>query len=167
MRTKERKRNTIPSSASTAQSSFKRYLPTTPDLAVHHLLHLTKSPTTMLRRSADGSDPSTASIEYGGDDRRRSHPRSITKKERASQSQASGRLACDICRERTKSLMTENKQRKYRVDSYPQERFAVTGEIRNVDAARGLATTAAIRDRSDIVQLKRTCHVNCLNYRTD
>ncbi|KAE8352203.1 hypothetical protein BDV28DRAFT_149238 [Aspergillus coremiiformis] len=54
----------------------------------------------MLRRSADGSDSSTASMEYGGDDRRRSHPRPITEKERASQSQISGRLACDICRER-------------------------------------------------------------------
>ncbi|GMF85456.1 unnamed protein product [Aspergillus oryzae] len=53
----------------------------------------------MLHRAADGSESSAASMEDRGGDQRKSQSSSITKRERAPQT--SGRLACDICRERT------------------------------------------------------------------
>ncbi|KAB8250202.1 fungal-specific transcription factor domain-containing protein [Aspergillus flavus] len=52
----------------------------------------------MLHRAADGSESSAASMEDRGGDQRKSQSSSITKRERAPQT--SGRLACDICRER-------------------------------------------------------------------
>lgn len=56
----------------------------------------------MLRHAPAGADSSAASIEDRSDDHHRAHSSAITKKERASQ--RSGRLACDICRERRRSL---------------------------------------------------------------
>lgn len=60
-----------------------------------------------------------------------------------------------------------NPQEDWPVTFAENARSVATAGTRNVAVARGLATTAATRDGSDIVQLKRICHANYVNYRPD
>ncbi|KAJ5762647.1 hypothetical protein N7533_001328 [Penicillium manginii] len=112
----------------------------------------------MLRHASDGSDCSAASLEDQSDNHRKGLSSAIANKERVSQSQSTGKLACDICRER------KLREASPRVN---KARSVVTGVTRNVVVARGLATTAATRDERDTVQFKRICHANYRNSRID